>query len=71
VDPLTFLETSTYGTQAVDAVLRVLGVDVICHGSDRPYAAPAPLAIDASARHAIRSVNPGRLLAHAPEEVPV
>ncbi len=41
VDPLTFVETSSYGTQAVDAVLRVLGVDVICHGSDRPYAEPA------------------------------
>jgi 6-methylsalicylate decarboxylase len=70
VDPLTFVETSTYGTQAVDAVLRVLGVDVVCHGSDRPYAVPAPLALDPSARHAIRSVNPGRLLAHALQEVP-
>ena len=43
VDPLTFVETSSYGTQAVDAVVRVLGIDVVCHGSDRPYAAPPRL----------------------------
>src|ERR687894_646062 len=38
VDPLTFVETSSYGTLAIDAVIRVLGVDVVCYGSDRPYA---------------------------------
>ena len=38
VDPLTFVETSSYGERAIDAVGRVLGIDVICHGSDRPYA---------------------------------
>jgi 6-methylsalicylate decarboxylase len=69
VDPLTFVETSSYGTQAVDAVLRVLGVDVICHGSDRPYAAPAPLGLDPAALHAIEFSNPARLLAHPPKEV--
>jgi hypothetical protein len=69
VDPLTFVETSSYGTLAVDAVMRVLGIDVICHGSDRPYADPAPLAFDAAATHAFRSTNPGRLLAHVPQEV--
>ena len=45
VDPLTFVETSSYGTQAVDAVIRVLGIDVVCHGSDRPYAEPPPPAL--------------------------
>jgi 6-methylsalicylate decarboxylase len=69
VDPLTFVETSSYGTQAVDAVLRVLGVDVICRGSDRPYAAPARLGLDPAALHAIEWDNPARLLAHAPTEV--
>jgi 6-methylsalicylate decarboxylase len=68
VDPLTFVETSTYGTQAVDATVRVLGIDVICRGSDLPYAAPAPLAFDAAALHAIDSANPHRLL--TPLEVP-
>lgn len=69
VDPLTFVETSSYGTRAVDAVLRVLGVDVICHGSDRPYAEPAALALDPAALHAIRHVNPARLLARTTQEV--
>jgi hypothetical protein len=70
VDPLAFVETSSYGTQAVDAVVRVLGIDVVCHGSDRPYAAPAPLALGDAALHAIRTTNPGRLLARCAEEVP-
>ncbi len=69
VDPLTFLETSSYGTQAVDAVIRVLGIDVVCHGSDRPYADPSHPAFGAAAMHAIRTVNPGRLLADIPQEV--
>lgn len=63
VDPLTFVETSSYGTNAVDAVIRVLGVDVVCHGSDMPYATPASLALDDAALHAIHSTNPTRLLA--------
>jgi 6-methylsalicylate decarboxylase len=69
VDPQTFVETSSYGTQAVDAVLRVLGVDVVCHGSDQPYAEPARLALGDAALHAIQTRNPGRLLARTPEEV--
>jgi hypothetical protein len=69
VDQLTFVETSSYGTQAVDAVIRVLGIDVICHGSDRPYAAPSRPALGDAALHAIRTVNPGRLLADIKQEV--
>ena len=64
------METSCYGTQAVDAVIRALGVDVVCHGSDRPYAEPADLALDPAALHAIRSANPARLLAGVVERVP-
>jgi hypothetical protein len=70
VDPLTFVETSSYGTQAVDSVVRVLGIDVVCHGSDRPYAQPGAPDLGAAATAAIRIRNPGRLLAHAIEEVP-
>ena len=69
VDPLTFVETSSYGTQAVDAVVRVLGIDVVCHGSDRPYAEPSQLALGAAATHVIETVNPRRLLADIPQEV--
>jgi 6-methylsalicylate decarboxylase len=71
IDPLTFVETSSYGTQAVDAVIRVLGIDVVCHGSDHPYCAPSPAAaLGDAALHAIRTTNPGRLLARITEEVP-
>jgi hypothetical protein len=70
VDGLTFVETSTYGTQAIDAVVRVLGIDVVCRGSDRPYAAPVrPRLGSEAALHAIRSSNPGRLLARVLQEV--
>jgi len=63
VDPLMFVETSSYGCRAVDSVVRVLGVDMIVFGSDRPYAEPYPdLGLGGAARHAIRVTNPARLL---------
>ncbi len=68
VDPATFVETSCYGPQAVDATLRVLGVDVVCLGSDRPYAPPAPLGLGAAVQRALGEANPERLLAAAPAQ---
>jgi 6-methylsalicylate decarboxylase len=63
VDPHMFVETSSYGHRAVDSVLRVLGVDMLVFGSDRPYAQPHPdLGLGEAARHAIRVTNPLRLL---------
>jgi hypothetical protein len=63
VDPRMFVETSSYGNRAADAVLRVLGVDVLVFGSDRPYARPRPdLGLGEAAHHAIRETNPARLL---------
>jgi 6-methylsalicylate decarboxylase len=63
VDPHVFVETSSYGSRAVDSVLRVLGVDALVFGSDRPYARPHPdLGLGGAARHAIRVTNPARLL---------
>lgn len=63
VDPHMFVETSSYGNRAVDSVLRVLGVDMLVFGSDRPYAQPHPhLGLGEAARHAIRVTNPVRLL---------
>jgi len=63
VDPLMFVETSSYGHRAIDSVLRVLGVDVLVFGSDRPYAQPHPdLGLGEAAHHAIRVANPARLL---------
>lgn len=67
VDPDVFLEISSYGTRAVDATIRVLGVDGLVHGSDRPYADPAKLDLGVAAVHALRSANPMRLL--DPKEV--
>src|SRR5205807_1803740 len=40
VDGNVFLEVSSYGTRAIDATVRVLGVDGLVNGSDRPYASP-------------------------------
>jgi hypothetical protein len=63
VDRNAFVETSSYGRQAVDGLIRALGIDVIALGSDRPYAEPFldPHLGDA-AHHALRVVNPTRLL---------
>ena len=62
VDEDVFLEISSYGTKAVDATIRVLGVDPLVNGSDRPYAAPAELELGAAALQALRGANPMRLL---------
>jgi 6-methylsalicylate decarboxylase len=62
VDQNAFLEISSYGTRAVDAMIRVLGVDVLVNGSDRPYADPVTPKLGPAAAHALRSANPMRLL---------
>jgi hypothetical protein len=63
IDANMFVETSSYGSRAIDSVLRVLGVDMLVLGSDRPYAQPSPdLGPGDAARHAIRVTNPARLL---------
>ena len=67
VDPGVFLEISSYGTRAVDATIRVLGIDALVNGSDRPYADPARLGLGPAATHALRGANAGRLL--NPKEV--
>jgi hypothetical protein len=67
VDPGVFLDVSSYGTRAVDATVRVLGIDTLVNGSDRPYADPVSLDLSPAALHAIRSANAMRLL--YPKEV--
>ena len=62
-----FLEISSYGTRAVDATIRVLGIDALVNGSDRPYADPVRLDLGAAALRALRSTNAERLL--YPKEV--
>ncbi|MDQ6773142.1 MAG: amidohydrolase [Candidatus Dormibacteraeota bacterium] len=61
-DPCTFLETSSYGPRAIDATVRVVGIDPLVHGSDRPYASPCHPDLGPSAVRAMISSNPARLL---------
>lgn len=62
VDEQCFLEISSYGTRAIDAVVRVLGIDVLVNGSDRPYAEPVVPDLGDAVMHALRNSNPDRLL---------
>jgi 6-methylsalicylate decarboxylase len=62
VDGNAFLETSSYGPRAIDAIVRVTGVDVLVHGSDRPYAPPPQSGLGAAGDAALRVANPTRLL---------
>ncbi|MEZ0074845.1 amidohydrolase family protein [Planotetraspora sp. GP83] len=62
VDPDVFVETSSYGPRAIDAVIRELGIDVVVNGSDLPYAEAPSLEFGDAARHAIRVANANRLL---------
>jgi Amidohydrolase len=62
VDREAFVDTSSYGRQAVDALTRVLGIDTIVLGSDRPYAEPVNPSLGAAAWHAVSVSNPERLL---------
>ena len=62
IDPEVYVDTSSYGPQAIDALVRVLGIDVLALGSDRPYARPLDRILGDAATHAIRVANPRRLL---------
>jgi predicted TIM-barrel fold metal-dependent hydrolase len=62
IDPNAFVETSSYGPRAIDATVRVLGIDVVVHGSDRPYAPPTGAGLGEAAAHALLTTNPLRLL---------
>src|ERR1700754_158869 len=62
IDPDVYVDTSSYGPQALDALVRVLGIDVLTLGSDRPYARPIERLLGDAATHAVRVTNPTRLL---------
>lgn len=62
-DERAWYDVSSYGPKAVDAMLRVVGVDRLVHGSDRPVVEPPSLALLGPAvRHAVTTVNPAQVL---------
>ena len=62
-DPLTFYDTSSYGPRAIDAMLRVVGVDRLVYGTDVPVVEPTDLsALGEAALHALTVTNPERVL---------
>ena len=69
IDPDVYVDTSSYGPQALDALVRVLGIDVLALGSDRPYAAPLRRLLGDAATQAIRVSNPTRLLSGTTAQV--
>ncbi|MFG1907427.1 amidohydrolase family protein [Kribbella sp. NPDC048928] len=62
IDPNLYVDTSSYGPQGIDAVARVLGIDQVVHGTDRPYADSTDLRQGDAATAVIRHDNPHRLL---------
>jgi hypothetical protein len=62
IDTQLFYETSSYGARAVDAMVRVVGVDPLVHGSDRPNAVPVDPGLGDAFSRAIYVTNPHRLL---------
>jgi 6-methylsalicylate decarboxylase len=71
LDPGVFLDVSSYGERAVDAVLREIGVDQLVFGSDRPVVAARELSLGDAVRTALRERNPSRLLGTMTMEVAV
>jgi hypothetical protein len=69
-DPDVFLDVSSYGARAVDAVVREVGVDRLVEGSDRPVARITERQLGDAVRTALRERNPARLLSSITTEVP-
>jgi 6-methylsalicylate decarboxylase len=70
-DPGVFLDVSSYGERAVDAVLREIGVDQLVFGSDRPVVEARDLSLGDAVRVALRERNPARLLGAKTMEIAV
>jgi 6-methylsalicylate decarboxylase len=65
-DERIYYETSSYGPRMIDAMVRVVGIDRLVYGSDRPVVEPPdPAALGPATWEALASVNPTRLLAAA------
>jgi 6-methylsalicylate decarboxylase len=66
IDPLVHYETSSYGMRAIDALIRVVGIDPLVHGSDRPYALPTNPGLGDAFSQSLFVTNPAHLLNGAP-----
>ncbi|WP_134766530.1 amidohydrolase family protein [Nocardioides sp. 1609] len=65
VDRHVYYETSSYGPRAIDAMVRVVGVDPVVHGSDLPYAVPSSTTgpgMGEALSHALLTANPHHLM---------
>jgi hypothetical protein len=62
-DPLTFVDCSSYGHRAVDAVIRELGVDALVNGTDLPVVDGRDLGLGPAVEVAMWERNPACLLA--------
>jgi len=67
VDADVFVDTSSYAAQGLDALVRVLGIDALVLGSDRPYAEPLASLLGEAATEAVRVANPRRALGRSPQ----
>jgi 6-methylsalicylate decarboxylase len=66
LDDRAWFDVSSYGPRAVDAMLRVVGVDRLVLGTDRPVADPPSLAsLGPAVHHALAHVNPSIVLDRA------
>lgn len=63
-DDRIFFDTSSYGTKAIDAITRSVGVEQLVYGSDRPVVEPRSIELGGAARELMRCDNVHRLLGH-------
>jgi hypothetical protein len=63
LDSNAFMDASSYGPRALDAMVRAVGVDQLVYGSDRPVVDARPLPEGDALREAMLTTNPDRLLA--------
>ena len=67
LDRRLFYDTSSYGSQAIAAMVGVVGLDQLLHGSDRPVVAPPapPGPLGSAGWEAMTRTNPARVFGRA------
>jgi predicted TIM-barrel fold metal-dependent hydrolase len=71
-DRQIFYDTSSYGEQALDAAVRVVGIDQLVYGSDLPVIdPPPPNLLGEAAAEAMLRANPARALGVPTDELEV